>query len=685
VVVPGFFGAAGDGAVATFGRGGSDLTATLLARVLGAAEVTLWKDVPGFLTADPRLVPGARVVPQLDPREASELAYHGASVLHPRALTPLDCRTTLRIRPFADPNAPGTTILRGRAIPGKPVRALSAMTRQALVTLESNGMVVVPGLAARALGVLAGIGIAPSSFSQAWSEHAICFTVPEADAEHVRERLQREFANEIVRGDVEQVEVVPGLATVAVVGAGMSRTPGVAARVFGAVADAHVSAVTIAQGSSERCLSLVIHAEHVPEVVRAIHAAFRLDKVGGGRMDRRRGADVILLGCGRIGRELLEQISAPGTLGHPALRVIAVLDRDGFVFDHRGLQSRRLAMVAACKQRGGSLNALPGGRSGTPLEAIELIASHALRRPVIVDVAIGDTGPALLAAVRHGMQVVLANKVPLASSRDEARLLLAEARSRGCHVRYEATVGAGLPVIDTIEKLFASGDQVLKVAGCPSGTMGYLMTELGRGRRFSEALRQAMHLGYTEPDPREDLSGCDVARKALILGRRLGYDGEICDVQVESLVPGDLRDVPLAHFLEQLETLDQAWLERIEAARLKGEVLRYRAHASRAGVKVGLVGVPVGSSLAALDGTDNQFVFTTARYWENPLVISGPGAGPAVTAAGVLNDILRVAGDLDIPLLPRAHTGDRQYDPAPAGTYARTGGVPLRSTSSARA
>jgi aspartokinase/homoserine dehydrogenase 1 len=240
------------------------------------------------------------------------------------------------------------------------------------------------------------------------------------------------------------------------------------------------------------------------------------------------------------------------------------------------------------------------------------------------------------------MDLVIANKIPLACDGASANALLHDARKRGRKVLHEATVGAGLPIIDTVEKLMASGDRILNIVACPSGTMGYLFSELGRGRKFSAALRSAMQLGYTEPDPREDLSGRDVARKGLILGRLIGYVGELSDVVIESLVPANMREISLADFVEQLESLDHAWSERVRAATSKGEVLRYCANITRASVKVGLVGVPVGSLLGSLSGTDNQFVFTTTRYRDNPLVISGPGAGPAVTAAGVLNDLLRV-------------------------------------------
>ena len=645
VVVPGFIAAgstSSSGPVVTLGRGGSDLTATVTARALGAKEVTLWKDVPGFLTADPRLIPEARVVPLLDPREASELAYYGAKVLHPRALIPLDARTTLRIRPFNQPDAAGTEIVQGRSMAGSPVRALSAMTAQALVTVAGNGMLGVPGIAARTFGALANAGISVSLISQASSEHSICFTVPEVTAALAEKELRAAFASELERNEIDSVEVLLGVATVAVVGSGMARTPGVAARVLGCIADAQVNVIAIAQGSSERNISFIVNKESVPKTVRAIHTTFSLDKVGGGRTARRRGADVILLGCGRIGQELLKHIAELPSNDRAALRIIGVLDRSGFMLEKRGFSLRALSDISAHKQRGGSLKTLPHAHSGAPTAAIEHIASHALTRPVLIDLSSGDTRETLLRAVAHGMDLVIANKIPLASDSASANALLHDARKRGRKVLHEATVGAGLPIIDTVEKLIASGDRILNIVACPSGTMGYLFSELGRGRKFSAALRNAMQLGYTEPDPREDLSGRDVARKGLILGRLIGYVGELTDVTIESLVPANLRDVSLADFVEQLESLDQAWSERVRAVTSKGEVLRYCANITRASVKVGLVGVPVGSLLGSLSGTDNQFVFTTARYRDNPLVISGPGAGPAVTAAGVLNDLLRV-------------------------------------------
>ena len=643
VVVPGFIGTSDAGDVVTLGRGGSDLSAAVLARAMQAREVTLWKDVPGCMTADPRIVPEARVVPLLDAREASELAYYGAKVLHPRTLLPLRVGTTLRLRPFADPGAAGTTIVVGRTARGAPVRAISGISDQALVTVSGTGMLGVPGIAARVFGALANAHISVSMISQASSEQSICFTIPGSRADEVESSLREAFAHELERREVEEISVRAGLSTIAVVGSGMARTPGIAARIFNAVAHADVNIIAIAQGASERNVSFVVDATEATAAVRAVHSTLRLDKVGGGRAVRRaEPVDIVILGLGRVAQELVTQFATLGTRRANALRIVGVIDRSGHVFQQRGLTGRQLAELVRRKQVGVELKDAPGGRASSAVDAVDFMATHALHRPVLVDVASGDTSRALSSALAHGMDLVLANKVPLASAMSASREILQEARRRGRRVLHEATVGAGLPVIDTLQQLAASGDRVDSVDSSPSGTMGFLFSEMGRGRKFSEIVRDAMTRGYTEPDPRDDLSGRDVARKGLILARMLGYTGEMDDVSLESLVPDTLRDVTPAEFLELLPTCDAEWEQRVAEARARNEVLRYRARATRGGVRVGLASVPVGSALASLDGTDNLFVFTTARYRERPLVVSGPGAGTAVTAAGVLGDVLRL-------------------------------------------
>jgi bifunctional aspartokinase / homoserine dehydrogenase 1 len=653
-VVPGFIGRGRAGAVVTLGRGGSDLTATLLARVLHAGSVMLWKDVPGLLTADPRIVPDARLIPSLHVREASELAYHGAKILHPRALIGLPVATRLYIRPLADPTAMGTEIsayatvgTKKRGVPELPVKALAVIGDQALVTIVGNGMAGLPGVAARALGALEQMNISVSLISMASSEHSLCIAVPGAMAPAVAKRFRAVFAAEIQRRDIDGVDVRRKVATLAIVGLGMAGTPGVSARLFDALAQAKINVVAIAQGASELNVSVVIDGKSAALAQRAVHAAFRLDKIGGGAAGSRQHADVIVLGFGLIGRELALQLAnrrtpEGGRLTAP-VRVVGVIDRTGYVFNARGIPARTLKALADAKASGTPLALQTDGVRASDDAAIRAIGSHALERPILVDVTASETSPTLELAIAAGMDLVLANKRPLVTSGRHGKGLAKLAASRGRRMLHEATVGAGLPVIDTINKLTASGDKILQIEGCPSGTLGFLFSEMGRGTKFSVALQSAMAKGYTEPDPRDDLSGMDVARKALILGRLLGYSGELSNIRVESLVPVAMRTLSLPEFLARAPELDAAWSTRVSDAQARGEVLRYRIIVTGKEVRVGVVAVDASSPLGALGGTDNLFAFTTTRYKSNPLVITGPGAGAGVTAAGVFADVLTLA------------------------------------------
>ncbi|MEP6770033.1 MAG: aspartate kinase [Acidobacteriota bacterium] len=646
-VVPGFAGTAADGRAVTLGRGGSDLTATLLGRALAARAVLLWKDVPGFLTADPRVVPDARVIPQLNVREAAELAYYGARVLQPRALIPLaGRRVPVFVRPFSDPGRSGTEISRRRTLAGYPVKALSAMQGQALVTVTGNGMLGVPGIAARTFGALHQEAISVSLISQASSEHSICLSVPSEHAELARESLRSAFSGELERGELDGVEVSPDLATISVVGLGMAGTPGIASRVFAPLARAGINVVAIAQGSSELNISFVVSAAQAAEAQRRIHDAFQLAKIGGGAGEENARADVALLGFGHVGRTLARLLVARGE----RVRLVAVIDRGGLLFRAEGLSSRTLRRVLAAKSRTGSVAAAASSASASrrprrsARDAIAELADHALSRPILVDVTAEDTAALLEGAAHAGFDLVLANKRPLAGSRRDARAVREAVEANGRRLRFEATVGAGLPILDTYRKLIDSGDRVLKIEGCLSGTLGFLLTEVEAGRKFSESLRIAIRRGYAEPDPREDLSGADVGRKALILGRLLGFAGEPESVSVENLVPERARRIALERFLSRLEAWDPAWERRVAGTRSRKRVLRYVASVTRRRIRVGLVEVAAGEPFGSLAGTDNQVAFTTARYRSNPLIIQGPGAGLEVTAGGIFNDIATLAG-----------------------------------------
>ena len=632
-VVPGFIGRAPDGSVTTLGRGGTDLTATVLARSLGARQVMLWKDVPGIMTADPRMVADARVIPQLHHREAAEVAHYGAKVLHPRALIPIaGTRITLRVRSFVDPSLPGTEVSARQSSKEFPVKSLAVLPAQAVITVAGRGMVGVHGIAARTFTSVSAEGLSVSTIFQASSESSIGFTVPEEQADRAVACLRHGLRDEMAHGWVDGVTARRHMSVIAVVGDGMAGTPGISARVFTALEAGRINVVAIAQGSSERNISFVVAAEQAPEAARRVHAAFQLSKIGGGRPDAATHKDIVLLGFGRVGRALADQIAA----SRVDTRIVGLLDRSGFVFDNRGLSRARLLRLARAKESGALLSSL-GGRAAKAADALAFMADHAVSRPVVVDVTSDDTAGMLKAAVGQGFDVVLANKRPLADTRDGYQQLVDACAAAGRQIRYEATVGAGLPIIDTYRKLAESGDRVLRIHGCVSGTLTFVLSEVSAGRQFSAAVKEAMVRGYAEPDPRDDLSGRDAARKGLILARMMGYRGAA--PAADDLVPPAYRHLPLDEFLERLPELDALWRERVTAAAASQRQLRYVVSATKRKVSVGLRPVPESSPIGAARGTQNIVTFQTRRYHMEPLVISGPGAGAQVTAAGILNDI----------------------------------------------
>lgn len=638
-VVPGYIGRASDGSVATLGRGGSDLTATLLGRSLGARQVVLWKDVPGILTADPRLVPDARLLSHLHHREAAEVAHYGAKVLHPRALIPIaGTRIVLHVRSFLNLSSPGTEVSAQRGVEGYPVKALAIVHGQAIVTVAGKGMVGVHGIAARTFAAVDTERLSVSTIFQASSESSIGFTVPEAEAARGVQAVRAAFRDELASGVIDNVSARPGIAVVAVVGDGMAGAPGIAARVFSALAARSINVVAIAQGSSERNISFAVNAGDAPEAVRAVHAAFQLSKIGGGRPLAAPRTDVVLLGFGNVGRALADHIAAASA--DSGVKVVGLMDRSGYIFEPRGLSRRRLTTLTREKYEGALIASL-GGRRASAQEALATIASHAVSRPVIVDVTSDETEDLLHRALAQGFDVVLANKKPLTQSWANYERLLSACTPGGPRLKYEATVGAGLPIIDTYYKLIESGDRVLRVEGCVSGTLMHVASAVSAGRPFSEAVREAVERGYAEPDPRDDLSGADAGRKALILARLLGYRGPA--PKPDDLVPRSLKGLTPAQFMKRLPEFDREWAARTEREARRGRVLRYVVTATAKSVSARLVAVDSSSPIGALTGTRNLVAFTTRRYRTEPLVVSGPGAGAAVTAAGILNDILSLA------------------------------------------
>jgi bifunctional aspartokinase / homoserine dehydrogenase 1 len=648
-IMPGFLGSGPDGEVVTLGRGGSDFSAAILARSVHARAVTLFKEVDGLMTADPKSVPTARLLGELHYREAAELAFYGAKVLHPRTMIPLvDRKIPLFVRNTFHESSPGTRIADDVKPGAYPVKALTAIRRQSMISIEGSGMIGVPGVAGRAFSALSQAGHSVSMISQASSEASICFVLPDSEAAHAVAALEEAFALERKSKLIDRVRAEGEVALIAVVGLGMRGRPGIAARTFSALSGALVNVVAIAQGSSELNITIAVSEADATRALQALHNEYQLDRIRPLADTSGRESKLTLLGFGQIGRELASQLIAQEKHLRQELgvdiKVTALADRSGIKIEEHGFTASALQKLAKQKASGTKLFDRDSPLTLEQLRAMMrkelwLLPSH---RPILVDLTSEETAPLLQEALENGFHIVCANKKPLAVAQLQFDQLMQTAKERGLSLRYEATAGAGLPVLDTLAKLQEAGDRVSEIQGAFSGTLGYIMTALEEGRRFSEAVRDAWKLGYTEPDPRDDLSGTDVARKALILARTLGRRLELSDIALESLYTSEVDHDEPARFVDNLTALDAMYAEKVARAKRDGKVLRYVAKIGKRAIRVGVEAVPAASPIGRLHGTDNTVVISSKRYATNPLVVTGPGAGAAVTAAGVLNDIVAI-------------------------------------------
>jgi aspartokinase/homoserine dehydrogenase 1 len=638
VVVTGFIASTPQGTATTLKRNGSDYSASIFGALLKAETITIWTDVDGVLSADPRLVPEAVVLDELSYAEATELAYFGAKVVHPSTMAPaIDKKIPIWIRNTFKPQAKGTLIHSSSApTPERPVKGFATIDHMALVNVEGTGMIGVPGVAQRLFGALREVGVSVVMISQASSEHSICFAIPAIQAGLAKKTVEAAFFGELHHGHIESVEVVLGCSVLAIVGDNMVEQAGVAGKFFAALGAAGVSVRAIAQGSSERNISAVIAGADATRALRAVHAAFYLSS---------QTLSIGLVGVGLIGGTLLGQLD----------RELERLRRDLKIdLRVRGVMTSQKMLLADgqidLKNWRRDLEA--HGVAADLAAFARHIRAEYLPHAVIVDAtASGELTRHYPQWFEQGLHVVTPNKKANSGSYADYVNLRRAARRASRHFLYSTNVGAGLPILNTLRDLVQTGDAVTRIEGVFSGTLSFLFNTFGAdARAFSAIVADAKARGYTEPDPRDDLSGADVARKLVILARELGIPLELDAIKVQNLVVPAQRAMPVDEWLKKLAENDDAMQRLVDEAHAKGEVLRYVGlvevgkGSQRAVVE--LKSYPAGHPFASLNASDNIVAFHTVRYPTQPLVIKGPGAGPEVTAGGVFADLLRLTAYL---------------------------------------
>ncbi len=631
-VVTGFIASTRKGETITLGRGGSDYTAAILGAILGAEEVEIWTDVDGILTADPRKVPDAFSLESLSYEEAMELSHFGAKVIYPPTIQPaLERGIPIRILNTFNPTFAGTTIASDAAPSRYPVRGISSISAAALVRVQGPGMVGVTGIAMRLFGCLARRRVNIILISQASSERSICFAVSPGDREATVAAIAEEFAGEMADGRIGEPVIEGDKAIIAIVGERMKKTPGISGKVFHSLGRNGVNVSAIAQGSSEINISAVIDAADEARALNAIHEAFFLAGT--------RSVNVFLAGTGVVGGTLLKQIAGQRT----------VLSEDYSVrVEVIGIARSRKMLV---REKGIPLSEwkslVESEGVSTDLEAfIDSARELNLPNAVFVDCTASDDVPLLYErALRGSTAVVTPNKRGNAGPLPSYLAIMKAARESGSPYLYETNAGAGLPVISTLHDLMVSGDRIVRIEAMLSGTIGYVLSNYDGSRTFASLVREAKELGYTEPDPRDDLCAADAARKALILARECGRELEFSDIAIEPLLPRSCIEAPsVESFFSVLEREEPFFRAMLEDA--KGANLVYAAVIDDAGIRLGLRAAAQGDPLFGLRGPENVVAFTTERYDPLPLIVRGPGAGGEVTAGGLFADIVRIAKSL---------------------------------------
>ena len=618
------------------GRGGSDYTASILAAVLNAEVLEIWTDVDGFMTADPKVIKSAYTINELSYVEAMELCNFGAKVIYPPTIYPVCVKNIpIKVKNTFNPEHPGTLIKAKIEDDNKPIKGISSIKGTSLITVTGLSMVGVIGVNRRIFTTLANKGISVFMVSQASSENSTSIGVRDEDAEAAVEVLNAEFAKEIETGAMFPMQVESGLATIAIVGENMKQTPGIAGKLFGTLGRSGISVIACAQGASETNISFVVDGKFLRKSLNVLHDSFFLSEY--------KVLNIFICGIGTVGGMLLEQIRTQQQFLMQSrrlkLNVVGISDVANFVLDRDGIDLDNYEQIL---------------RAGFPADT-DHMREEIIKMNIFNSVFVDCTASKQIAQLyqtflEHNISVVAANKIAASSDYDSYLKLKQTARDRGVWFRYETNVGAGLPIIGTINDLCNSGDKILKIEAILSGTLNFIFNEIAADVPFSETVRRAKEQRYSEPDPRIDLSGTDVIRKLVILTREAGYKVEQDDVEKHLFVPDSYFEGSIDDFWAKLPELDTDFEARRKVLESENKRWRFVAtmeadeqNPSSFKTSVALKEVPYGHPFYGLEGSNNIVLLTTERYKEYPMLIQGYGAGAAVTAAGVFANIMSIA------------------------------------------
>lgn len=627
-IITGFIASTAKGETTTLGRSGSDYTAAIFAGALDAEDLEIWTDVSGVLTSDPKLVYTAFTIPQLSYNEAMELSHFGAKVIFPATMQPaMKKNIPIYIKNTFEPENPGT-LINGEVSHGALIKGISSMSNISILTVQGAGLMEGGATVSRVFKALAEAKVNIVLISQASSEHSICLAIKTQESYLAKEAIEKEFFYEIKSGEMDHVSLLHGLATVAVVGENMKQNPGASGRMFRALGQNNINVAAIAQGSSELNISAVIPQPDLQKALNALHEAFFLSE--------NKVLHVFLVGTGLIGKALMKMIA------HQRHKLLK--DNELDVQIHGLANSRFMAFhedgfdLKHPHELSDKDQPMDLDKFITQMEEMNFSNSVFVDCTASQDVA--DTYARILEAK---VAIVTPNKKANSSSMDNYRALKRIAKRRGVKFLYETNVAAGLPVINTLQDLMLSGDKVIRIEAVLSGSMNFIFSELENGAPFSEVVKVAKEKGYTEPDPRDDLSGMDVARKILILGREAEQELEFEDITIQSMVPAECQHAKTVdEFFEKLRVHDDDFAKLLSDAKAKGEKLRFMATLEDGKASVGLKSLSDSHPFSNLKGSDNMILLTTDRYHDRPMIIRGPGAGADVTAAGVFADVIRI-------------------------------------------